>query len=60
MFKNYGLNPGDAIRITGKRVRRCLTVVKEYPFFILANAGAYHTCVNKADLYIGELKMRRL
>ena len=57
----YGLKPGDKLTVAdtqmrkwsrelGTRIRRC-TVVREYPYFILADFGAYRESINKTSIH---------
>lgn len=64
MFKNYGLMPGDRLTVRwGKeKVReiRDVTVVAEYDYHILVDIGAYQTSLNKADLFTGEIRIKKI
>lgn len=62
---NYGLMPGDKLTVADafvdpitldivRRERKC-TVVKEYPFFIDADYGAYRESINKANIRCGDV-----
>ena len=64
MENDYGLSPGDRIRVTwGKQKQHSVqhvTVVKEYPRFIRVDVGAYRTSINKADLITGDLTIQKI
>lgn len=56
----YGLNPGDRLMVTHGKEKKRAVVVKEYPFHILMDWGKYQSSINKADVYIGDVKLARM
>ena len=64
MENDYGLSPGDRIRVTWGKLKQHsvqhVTVVKEYPHFIRVDVGAYRTSINKADLITGDLIIQKI
>ena len=56
----YGLNQGDRIMVTRGKEKKKAAVVKEYPFHILMDWGKYQSSINKADVYIGDVKLARM
>lgn len=63
MKHDYGLSPGDRLRVTWGKNRQFsvqhVTVLKEYPRFIRVNVGRYRTSINKADLLTGDLTIQK-
>ena len=60
MYGWYGLKGGDKLLITQPKKQRKVTVVKEYPFFILVDTGTYKTCLNKSMVYTNEAMFQRI
>lgn len=56
----YHLKPGDRLKVIHKKEKQKVTVVKEYPYHILVDVGAYRESVNKIDIYTGEIKLVRI
>lgn len=60
----YEFKPGDKLKITKGNVKnketRRVTVVKEYPYFVIVDMGRYETSINKSSVYTNEVKLTRL
>lgn len=54
LFEHYGFLPGEKLIVIRGRKKKIVAVIKEYPFHILMNYGAYRESINKADLYAGD------
>ncbi len=60
MYGCYGLKKGDRIKVTNEKGSKKVTVVKEYPFFILVDTGKYQTSINKSSVYTKEVLLAKL
>lgn len=60
MYGWYGLKSGDRLIVSKGKKKKKVTVVKEYPFFVLVDTGAYKTCLNKSLVYTKEAVLQRI
>lgn len=60
MYGWYGLKSGDKLLITHAKKKKKVTVVKEYPFFVVVDTGTYRTCLNKSLVYLNEVTFQRI
>lgn len=58
-LKAYGLIPGEGISIVQGKQSEKVTVIKEYPHFILVQKKNYREAINKTSLHCRSMKIER-
>lgn len=58
-LKMYGLMPGEGISIVQGKQSEPVTVIKEYPDFIVVKKKHYREAINKTSLHCRSMKIEK-